>query len=115
MRNITTGNKYVSFHVPLPTNRGGLKLYISRIRVGVNTADSNNYVDYTYLYLTTYNTKSLAFSDTTNLSSQQEKLYDPTDIDCSGYKQATIRTAIVTDTIGNLVWGPVEVEYYYDT
>jgi len=75
-----------SFILPLPTVKGGLKLYISGLRVDLFDADAGDYVDTRRIYggSATASTE-LVTEETTNLISQGQYDWTFTAVDCSSY------------------------------
>ena len=49
LTNIGASDPWAFFSVPLPTNKGGLKLYISGTTIGLSKADANDYVTSRYV------------------------------------------------------------------
>ena len=44
-QNTGATNEYITYRLPLPTNRGGKKLYICGVKISVYLADANDYLD----------------------------------------------------------------------
>jgi len=109
--NATDGD--VVFSVPLPTTRGGKKLYINGVRVSLKDGDSSNYVDYTEI---------LGLSDTsyTAIDHHPDSLYPAglyTDtsmnVDCSSYHIIRVSLACQNTAHNLLNIQFVTVRYYY--
>lgn len=86
LANQGANNMVVEFMLPQPTNRGGKKLYISGVRVGLYDADGTNYIDHHNLFGTTGTTYLGVWADNADYTSPQliENLF--TAIDCSSYE-----------------------------
>ena len=70
VQNVDGTSHNVEFQLPLPTNRGGLKLYVSGVRYYVVLASATNYVDRVRLFgLDTAGTASTHDDDATNRTS----------------------------------------------
>lgn len=108
-------NLHAHFAVPLPTNRGGLKLYIRYVIVHLSDADGSNYVNETYLRGCNESGSTVVDSDGTNLTSAGEKTLDMGGSynDCSSYDTMKIQLACSNNSADNLDITSVKVDYYY--
>jgi len=107
------GNSYFIFSVPLPTNRGGKKLYINGTRVSLMNADASNKVVATYINGHGNSTKSTLDTDPTVKDSVG--LHEDTSMteDCSAYHVIKVALSCAVATPGNLHIQFVTVRYYY--
>ena len=116
--NADTNNKNAVFTLPLPTNRGGKKLYINAFNIIVKDADSNNKVTNASLKGLTYNSFVELAADATDLetvnSASDTHEYTFTAVDCSGYDKINLTISDSVATAGNLDYYPM-VKCYYDT
>lgn len=105
---------YINLTLPLPTAKGGLKLYVSGTKIGILDADAAAYIDLTYVrgYLSSVPTN--LDIDTTNKNSLGEKTDTWTAVDCSPYRAINVMLSCVTDVANELDIYYVAVQCYYD-
>ena len=84
IENDSTTDHWAQWVLPYPTTRGGLKLYVSGIKILVYDADANSYVDTANIYRGTETGTTLIYSNTTNRQSQGDYTSTFTAVDCSG-------------------------------
>ena len=109
-----TADTYMCFQLPLPTNRGGKKLYLKGLKVEVRSADGNDYVDRVLIQTANYAGGSVVFDDTTNLTSSQSKTYTFTASDVSGKETVIVAIKAVTTSDDQLNIHGVLIDCYYD-
>lgn len=108
--NIGAGGWYFTCDLPLPTNRGGKKLYIDGIRVAVWAANATNYINQIDVYGLTAAASTVIYTEADNQTSTGLK-EDGTGTmdawgaatDCSGYLAIRVVMAITTANAG--AWG----------
>lgn len=114
--NYATGNTYALWNLPIPTNRGGLKLYLAESAVGLGNANGTNYVDTRIVGGTITGSGSNIDTNTTNLTT----ITRHTDnfggaIDVSGYDRVGMQLRLVFANTSGLFVGEVAFKCYYDT
>lgn len=121
MQNVGADDITLELSLPLPTNKGGLKLYISSLKFGVADADATDYITTVRVYGMNGNSAGAQLDiDTTNHSSAGDKTFAGAvipagTIDCSGY-QSIIFTFSCTNTDANdMDIGNFRAECYYAT
>lgn len=105
---------YVFYSVPLPTNRGGKKLYISGTRVSLVDADVDDFVTITLIRGFTDASFDTLDTDTTdkNTADCHEDLSMGA-LDCSGHHVIKISLNASVTTANQLEISFVTVRYYY--
>jgi len=105
----------MTYRLLLPTNKGGLSLFVSGLRVQIYAADADDYVNFFKLYGTDYNTQTLltGFSDTTPRTAQGVYTITPTAVDVSSYSVIAAYLDLKTTTSNQLLISSVEVLCYY--
>lgn len=105
---------YAFYSVPLPTTRGGKKLFINGTRVSLADADASNYINDTDLYGMGNTSSASIDNDPTNKDTIN--LHEDTSMgnkDCSGYGVMKVRLRTVIAAADNLDVQYVTVRYYY--
>ena len=103
--------------LPLPTNRGGLKLHISAILIDVSDADANDFVAGWRLYGqgSGEGNDNLQSDDAVNIITASRTIDPFTAEDVSGYTFIRVRLACTcTDANALNVMG-IALRCYYDT
>ena len=113
--NVDTTSFLVSYRLPLPTNRGGLKLYVDDLRVGVHTADATDYLTRVRIYGINHDGATSLQLDSTNRTSQGSYVYPFAATDASGYESIVAMLHYECDSIDDLVIQSTEILCYYDT
>lgn len=109
----------VTFDLPLPTNRGGKKLYVKAWAIGVFDADANNYI--TRVRILKYKCDTGALSETTvrdyntDIDSAQCFSENLTANDCSGYTHVYVIVDVTVADDDALDFISPSLEVYYDT
>ena len=102
------------FHLNLPTNRGGLKLYVKGARLDVQDADGTNYIDEVKTYIIdTASTLKDTKTDNRTASGQYDWVFG-TLADCSARDNVMVEIGIITANAGNLDF-MILLDCYYDT
>jgi hypothetical protein len=113
--NATATDLYYMFRLPLPPTKGSLKLYISGVRVGIDTADADDYISEILMKGDVYDTTTNILLDSTNYNSSQRVENTFAAHDCSGYDTVHLTLlTFVTDAAG-LKTSFVTARCYYDT
>jgi hypothetical protein len=116
---VSGSSKYWAFKAPIPTNKGGLKLYIKGFRFANATADANNYVTKVDIFGSSANSNvNILNSDTTDWTTAASSATDydgasVSAIDCSGYADVGIIIQTESNGNNNLIIGAVQLECYY--
>ena len=109
------GAKNVGFYIPLPTNKGSLKLYVDDLRFSAVVADGANYVDTITIYgITDAGGATSIEAWTTNHTSSGLKTWTRTPSDMSTYRFVLIHVATVNTGTTQRFTIP-DVLCYYDT
>ena len=108
--------------IPKETNKGSYKLYIKDIRIGLDDADANDYINsLSIVGHTAFDTASYIYTWAGNANSAKEWLLSSDDgawagpYDCSTLKTAYLWIAIVATTAYEFEATYINVQYYYDT
>jgi hypothetical protein len=111
---------YLVYQLPLPTNRGGLKLYGTQVRITTKKADSNNYITQEYVFANTDSSATAVQSSLTdiNTATTTTRAFTTNPTDLSSYKTLTVFMECIV-----AAWSPpssspfriygVEIECYY--
>ncbi|KKL17417.1 hypothetical protein LCGC14_2485800, partial [marine sediment metagenome] len=115
--NLGATNTSITFTLPLPTNRGGKKLYINGYSIGIFAADADDYVNNSFLKMSKFDTVTTIPNSlvTTNRTAQGE--FDTTfaAVDVSGFNQIYLILEVVNTNANQLRITNVAIRCYYDT
>jgi len=115
LTNIDANDAYWLFKLPLPTNRGGKKLYIDGLKVELADADGNDYITTVIVYAMRYDFGTTAlFSDNSNKTSPASITYPFTAIDVSTLSQVSVLVGTVLTNAGDLDIADVSMRCYYE-
>ena len=105
------------FAIPLPTNKGGLKLYIKSFELALYDADSTDCIQDFDLYgLSGQSTSTKLYGDSTDRVAPGVYTYTPgAPLDCSSYDRMMIDIYVKSTTATDFDMAYIKVEYYYDT
>ncbi len=92
-----TATQTWQFHLPLPTVKDGLDLWIDYLRVGLYDADAAAYVNVRFVYGLTYTTRTLIGSTTSSLTAPGLWDWAFTARDCSGYQKVVASLSLSID------------------
>lgn len=115
IRNVSGTEFYFEFQLPLPTNRGGKKLYVDRVMVLLNQADANNKITMIKVLGFKYDSATLLLNDTTSYTSQQQIEVATTSTDAYSYNIIAVNLYATVATGGNLKVLGVQLRCWYDT
>ena len=101
------------FRCPKPTVKGGLKLYVDDMRIGVQDADATNYVTAVYIYGMNYTGATEINVSGTNRTSANTYTYAFAAVDASSYDSVLVRVLVVTADAAALDLTSVELLCYY--
>jgi len=111
----TGGSLYLVWWCGLPTNKGGLKLYVNTTRVVIIDADANDYVSRVITRGVDGAAVTSIDDDGTNRQAAGDWDYDLADHDCSGYDRVYVLVeGDCSGTAADLDYY-VMLEYYYAT
>ena len=101
------------YSCPLPTTRGGLKLYVAGTRVGLGDADATDYVDNTYVYGITGTSQTQIDVVTTNRNTAavHEDIFAA--VDASSYERVVVWLECVNASLNQLDIYSVLLKCYY--
>ena len=109
-----TGTGQAGFTISLPTTLGGLKLYITGIRIGVVAAATNDKIsDLTMYGVATSGVGTFVKQDTTGKTVAGEYSFTFTAEDMSAHASAIIYIGMDTVTATNLTFRTPQIQYYY--
>ena len=103
------------FLCPLPTNRGGLKLYIDGWRIGLIDADVDDYINQVFLYGIDFNSAAALDTNEGNYTAPAEIIDAFATKDLSSYACAVVRVVCFNTDAAQLDITEVAVHAYYDT
>jgi hypothetical protein len=116
LANEGANDSYWLFVLPLPTNKGGLKLHIADIRLDVMLADADDYVDLLLVQAVSNAGTLEVVNDTTDRTAQGEYTYAVTpDLDVSGHSLIRGRILTKQTTTDELIITGLFASCYYDT
>ncbi len=92
----------LTYSLPLPTTRGGLKLYVSGTEIGLFDADGANYITSRFVLGIEHNASNVIDANGGNLATIAAHQDTFTAIDCSGYKEVRMNVIGVNPNAGNL-------------
>lgn len=116
--NAGADNVILSLTVPVPCNRGGLRLYISNLKYGVADADANDFLNTVIINGLNGNAVTELDVDTTNHTTAGDKTFSGSTmpasaIDCSPYQSIIVRLSCANTDTGQLDIGNIRMECYY--
>jgi hypothetical protein len=103
------------FHLPLPSIKGSLKLYVGDVRVNLWDADAGDYVTAVYVYGNTYNSATIVHQDLNNLTTIASHTVSFTAADFSSYPMVGVRLDVVATNVADFNLTSVEALCYYDS
>jgi hypothetical protein len=118
IRNSGANDFSLTLQVPLPTNRGGLKLYLTNIQWNQEDADANDYVSQIDLRGQLTTVTSLESDNNGGAGwtgTGQQTFTFGAARDCSGYRAIQVELTIIATTTNELDINYVTVSAYYDT
>lgn len=105
---------YIRWWLTIPTTKGGYKLYIDGIQVGVHTADSSNLITLVEIQGLQYNSDTELYdSGALTLNSAQEWTDTFTAVDCSTYDHIVVEITCTVPTAANLKISYCALRCYY--
>lgn len=112
-RNVDATDGAMGFTLPLPTNKGSLKLYVTGLRVVVYGANATNKIDHAYLFANDFDTQTILINDGTDRTAQGVYEYALADTDVSGYTDIVVTLAYLVANASTLRLTAPMVECYY--
>jgi hypothetical protein len=105
------------FSIPLPTNKGSLKLYLTGLTLDLFDADATNYVDFAYFLGLTNSAVATILPDgqSTNRTARGSYEYTLADTDVSSYAQVVANLGTVVADANALDIAAVRASCFYDT
>ena len=99
---------------PIPCDKGGLSFTATRLKIGVTSADANDYIDEIALYSYDGTTNDVATAiRTTNITSSGEYTVDFTDISFAGQDRIVVYMTVSCASDLGLRIGMINLEGYY--
>jgi hypothetical protein len=109
----------IIYSLPLPTNRGGKKLYLGDFLVHLHDADASNYIHYVDIYGMSFGSETLLYTDGTNRmaasANATQYTYATAIGDVSAYYNIQVQIRTVNATANDLDISNVLLKCYYDT
>lgn len=116
LANQGANDSYWLFVLPIPTNKGTLKLHIADIRLDVMLADATDYVDLLLVQAVSNAGTTEIVNDGTDRQAQGQYTYAVTpDIDVSAHSLVRGRILTVQTTTDELILTGLFASCYYDT
>ena len=115
LRNVGATDHTMQFRLALPTNRGGLKFYLTGVRVGLFDADAGDYITSIIIYGVTFNTGTAVYTDNTDYTAVAAISTTFAAIDMSSYTGILVAMAIVATDAFDIDITYVDIQGYYDT
>ena len=113
IRNTEATEMKIMYAIPLPTQRGNHKLFLSAIRVGLHDADSENHVSTVQARGVIFN-KGTVLVDVNNVWSSPQRIeIDVPDTDCSIYDNVKIIVYLKCATPSGVDISFVSARCYY--
>jgi hypothetical protein len=103
------------FHLPIPSVKGSLKLYVGDVRVNLWDVDAGDYVTAVYVYGVTYNSATIVHQDLTNLTTIDSHTVSFGAADFSSYPMVGVRIDVEATNAADFNITSVEAECYYAT
>jgi len=114
--NIGGNDMWPVFSLPLPTNKGSLKLYVAGTRIGISAADADDFITTTrMLGFTGGASPTVLDSDTTDKNTVAEHEDTFTAVDCSGYDNIKVQLYCSNTDATDLAIDWVLLKAYYAT
>ena len=104
---------YLRLMLPLPTNKGGKKLYVSGVRVGLVDADDDDYLNMIKVIGLKYSTSDALYQNYGDWKSQQKVEYTFTGKNASGYDQVAVTLHIVATSYRDVKISGILLKCYY--
>lgn len=110
----TAQDDYWVYTLPLPTTKGGLKLYCKDAVLKINTADATDYVDILLIEAVTRASTAGIVNDDTNRTAAGDYTYTVANaVDCSSYDVVRARIKTIQATASQLIVSSLKIECYY--
>ena len=116
--NIDAEDIELSYSLPVPCNKGGLKLHISNLKYGLFGADADDYLTRVRIYGWNGHVRTQLDDDGTNHTSAGDKTFSgaimpAAAIDCSGYQSIAVYAQAFNTGVQHFAIGNVRMECYY--
>jgi hypothetical protein len=118
LSNVDSTDLFTFYKLPLPTNKGGLKLYVESMKVSVFDADANDYVNVFEVYGNDSQSggataATLINQEATNRTAAGEYETTFTATDCSSYVNVMAGLGLVCTTAAEVDIVDVSLKVYY--
>lgn len=114
VRNLGSTDYYLQYALPLPTERGGLSLYVTGVKVELYAADATDYLDMIKVLGLTYSGITSHYSSHTDYKSAQEVNVDFADKDCSSDDVVVVTLYVNSSSVDECQIRGVLLECFYD-
>ena len=112
--NVDGTNMNLRYLVPLPTNKGSLKLYITKVKAEIHDADVDDFITSLYLWGQDNTGLTDLYHDFTNIDSAQAKTWTlGAAVDCSSYASCFVFVYLDLTDANDFDLADVSVECYY--
>jgi len=115
IHNIDGTNFSLFFTCPLPTNRGGKKLYVGDVIVDLSDADADDKIIYLFVRGYDYDSAATINDSAAERTAPGSYTYDFTPADASAYKIVVIQFNVEANNAADFDLRSVVLECYYDT
>ncbi len=113
--NVSAGSYNLRLTLGLPTNRGGLKLFVAGTLVSIFDADASDYVSNRIVNGMNHTGVTEIDNQTVNLTTQGRHVDGFGATDCSGFDEVALRLVIESATADELDLAALALLCYYDT
>ncbi len=113
--NVDGTDDFIMFELPLPTNRGGLKLYIKTLLLGIKQAAVADKVDRVLTSGIRSATRTIIDDDGTDRDAAGDYTYDLGPTEMSSYDVVRIEIQRTVTNAGGLDIALINIDCYYDT
>jgi len=106
----------IVLELPIPCNKGGLKLYITKCQIAIADADATDYLNAMYVRGITAAGITNLYNDGTNRIAAGTYTYTfPAAVDCSAYLKIFLRCDVFSSSNEQFDLANCAIECYYDT
>lgn len=117
IKNSGASDAVLQFGLPLPTTRGGLKLYVSGLKIGLQDADAGDYITDINIWKMRYDAVDAMAggADSTDYTAPAEIVNTFAAVDVSAYEQIVVLVSLFCTDASDIDLTHVKLRCYYDT
>ena len=117
IKNSGASDAVLQFGLPLPTTRGGLKLYVSGLKIGLQDADAGDYITDINIWKMRYDAVDAMAggADSTDYTAPAEIVNTFAAVDVSAYEQIAVLVSLFCTDASDIDLTHVKLRCYYDT